>query len=64
MSDLEGHVCQGLGEVVRLERVPAIEVFPHKHVHLQGNCKATLQLAGELQSNAIVSWGTAKQRYS
>lgn len=34
---LEGDVGHGLGQVVGLQAVPVIQVFPKKHSHLQGN---------------------------
>lgn len=36
-THLEGNVGHGLGQVVGLQAVPVIQVFPKKHSHLQGN---------------------------
>lgn len=38
---LEWHISHGFGQVIGLQAVPVVEMFPHKDGHLQRNCGTT-----------------------
>lgn len=41
---LEWNISHGLSQVIGLQAVPVVEMFPYKHRHLQGNCGTTAVL--------------------
>lgn len=41
---LERYVSHCFGQVIGLQAVPVVEMFPYKHGHLQGNCGTTAAL--------------------
>lgn len=41
---LERYVRHRFGQIIRLQAVPVVEMFPHEHRHLQRNCGGTAAL--------------------
>lgn len=41
---LEWHISHGFGQVIGLQAVPVVEMFPYKYRHLKRNCGTTAAL--------------------